>query len=308
LLTFAQKKVKKQLIVIQGPTASGKTALSIRLAKTLQTVILSADSRQFYTEMSIGTAKPSTEEQAGIPHYFIDSHSIHQPITAADFEREALVLLDDLFQQHNQIILVGGSGLFIDALCDGLDNLPHDPAIREQLNERMKTEGFESMVEELKAVDPTYVATMDQQNPVRIIRALEVYMVSGKPFSSFHLKTKKVRPFEIHRFVLDLPRELLYERINQRVDQMLDSGLLDEVKSLVPFQALQPLNTVGYSEFFDFLNGELTWEESVEKAKQNTRRYAKRQLTWFRKDKSAHWIQELNSENQCSIILERLLK
>jgi tRNA dimethylallyltransferase len=258
--------------------------------------------------MSIGTAKPSTEEQAGIPHYFIDSHSIHQPITAADFEREALVLLDDLFQHHNQIILVGGSGLFIDALCDGLDNLPHDPAIREQLNERMKTEGFESMVEELKAVDPTYVATMDQQNPVRIIRALEVYLVSGKPFSSFHLKTKKVRPFEIYRFVLDLPRELLYDRINQRVDQMLDSGLLDEVKSLVPFQALQPLNTVGYSEFFDFLNGELTWEESVEKAKQNTRRYAKRQLTWFRKDKSAHWIQELNSENQCSIILERLLK
>jgi tRNA dimethylallyltransferase len=277
--------------------------LAISLAKKMNTVILSADSRQFYKETSIGTAKPSLEEQAGIKHYFIDSHSIHQPLTAAHFEKEALEILKTEFQQHETIILVGGSGLFIDALCHGLDDVPHDENIKNQLNTEFESQGLAPLLAELEAKDPIFCAKVDLKNPVRIIRALEVIRITNKTFSSFHTFQAKKRPFEFQKFVIDLPRELLYERINKRVDIMLKNGLLQEVQGLLAWQNLSALNTVGYSELFDYLNNKISFEEAIELIKRNSRRYAKRQLTWFRRDEKAVWIQELTKENQVQKII-----
>ena len=269
----------------------------------MNTVILSADSRQFYKETSIGTAKPSLEEQAGIKHYFIDSHSIHQPLTAAHFEKEALEILKTEFQQHETIILVGGSGLFIDALCHGLDDVPHDENIKNQLNTEFESQGLAPLLAELETKDPIFYAKVDLKNPMRIIRALEVIRITNKPFSSFHAFESKKRPFEFQKFVIDLPRELLYERINIRVDVMVENGLLQEVQDLLAWQNLSALNTVGYSELFDYLNNKISLEEAIELIKRNSRRYAKRQLTWFRRDEKAIWIQELTTENQVQKII-----
>jgi tRNA dimethylallyltransferase len=277
--------------------------LAIALAKKMNTVILSADSRQFYKEISIGTAKPSLEEQAGIKHYFIDSHSIHQPLTSAQFEKEALEVLKTEFLRHETIILVGGSGLFIDALCHGLDDVPHDENIKNQLNTEFESQGLVPLLAELEAKDPIFYAKVDLKNPVRIIRALEVIRITDKPFSSFHAFESKKRPFEFQKFVIDLPRELLYDRINKRVEIMLENGLLHEVQNLLPWQNLSALNTVGYSELFDYLNNKISLEEAIELIKRNSRRYAKRQLTWFRRDEKAVWIQELTTENQVQKII-----
>jgi tRNA dimethylallyltransferase len=277
--------------------------LAIALAKNINSVILSADSRQFYKETSIGTAKPSLEEQAGIKHYFIDSHSIHQPLTSAQFEKEALEVLKTEFLRHETIILVGGSGLFIDALCHGLDDVPHDENIKNQLNNEFESQGLAPLLAELEAKDPIFYAKVDLKNPVRIIRALEVIRITDKPFSSFHAFQAKKRPFEFQKFVIDLPRELLYERINKRVDIMLKNGLLQEVQGLLAWQNLSALNTVGYSELFDYLNNKISFEEAIELIKRNSRRYAKRQLTWFRRDEKAVWIQELTKENQVQKII-----
>jgi tRNA dimethylallyltransferase len=277
--------------------------LAIALAKKMNTVILSADSRQFYKEISIGTAKPSLEEQAGIKHYFIDSHSIHQPLTSAQFEKEALEVLKTEFLRHKKIILVGGSGLFIDALCHGLDDVPHDENIKNQLNTEFESQGLVPLLAELEAKDPIFYAKVDLKNPVRIIRALEVIRITDKPFSSFHAFESKKRPFEFQKFVIDLPRELLYDRINKRVEIMLENGLLHEVQNLLPWQNLSALNTVGYSELFDYLNNKISLEEAIELIKRNSRRYAKRQLTWFRRDEKAVWIQELTTENQVQKII-----
>jgi tRNA dimethylallyltransferase len=277
--------------------------LAISLAKKMNTVILSADSRQFYKETSIGTAKPSLEEQAGIKHYFIDSHSIHQPLTAAHFEKEALEILKTEFQQHETIILVGGSGLFIDALCHGLDDVPHDENIKNQLNTEFESQGLAPLLAELETKDPIFYAKVDLKNPMRIIRALEVIRITNKPFSSFHAFESKKRPFEFQKFVIDLPRELLYERINIRVDVMVENGLLQEVQDLLAWQNLSALNTVGYAELFDYFNHKISLEEAIELIKRNSRRYAKRQLTWFRRDEKAIWIQELTTENQVQKII-----
>ncbi len=277
--------------------------MAIALAKNINSVILSADSRQFYKETSIGTAKPSLEEQAGIKHYFIDSHSIHQPLTSAQFEKEALEVLKTEFLRHETIILVGGSGLFIDALCHGLDDVPHDENIKNQLNNEFESQGLAPLLAELEAKDPIFYAKVDLKNPVRIIRALEVIRITDKPFSSFHAFQAKKRPFEFQKFVIDLPRELLYERINKRVDIMLKNGLLQEVQGLLAWQNLSALNTVGYSELFDYLNNKISFEEAIELIKRNSRRYAKRQLTWFRRDEKAVWIQELTKENQVQKII-----
>jgi tRNA dimethylallyltransferase len=277
--------------------------LAISLAKKMNTVILSADSRQFYKETSIGTAKPSLEEQAGIKHYFIDSHSIHQPLTAAHFEKEALEILKTEFQQHETIILVGGSGLFIDALCHGLDDVPHDENIKNQLNTEFESQGLAPLLAELETKDPIFYAKVDLKNPMRIIRALEVIRITNKPFSSFHAFESKKRPFEFQKFVIDLPRELLYERINIRVDVMVENGLLQEVQDLLAWQNLSALNTVGYAELFDYFNHKISLEEAIELIKTNSRRYAKRQLTWFRRDEKAIWIQELTTENQVQKII-----
>ncbi|MES2376139.1 MAG: tRNA (adenosine(37)-N6)-dimethylallyltransferase MiaA [Bacteroidota bacterium] len=281
----------KNLLVIAGPTASGKTAAAIRLAQHYKTVILSADSRQFYREMAIGTAKPTQAELAAAKHYFIDSHSITDLFSVGDFEKQGLALLYELFQTHDVVILVGGSGLYIKALCEGFDDIPQvDATIREQLNNEFTEKGAAALQDELKAVDPAYYNEVDLQNPQRIIRALEVYRNTGKPFSSFRKSTINNRPFNILKIGLDLPREILYNRINLRVDDMIKQGLTNEVANLIRYRDLNALNTVGYRELFDYFDGKTDLTRAIELIKQNTRHFAKRQMTWFRKDKTIHWL------------------
>ena len=280
----------KKLIVIAGPTASGKTSLAVALAKEFNCEILSADSRHFYTELSIGTAKPTPAEMDGVTHHFIDSHSIKNPLTAVGFEKEALTTLEGCFKKSNYAILVGGSGMFIKALVEGTDELPHDKTIQEKWNSLHKEKGIVFLQEQVRLKDPTYFAQMDTNNPVRLIRALEVMELTQRSMTELVTGTKKSRPFTTHYFVLNHPREVLYERINKRVDLMMENGLLAEVNSLLPFKGLQTLNTVGYKELFDYLDHQHTLADAVALIKQNTRRYAKRQLTWFRKVPNAIWL------------------
>ncbi|MFD0794964.1 tRNA (adenosine(37)-N6)-dimethylallyltransferase MiaA [Mucilaginibacter litoreus] len=279
------------LIVIAGPTASGKTAAAIQLAQHYNTVIISADSRQFFREMNIGTAKPTDAELAAAPHYFVNSHSVIEPFSVGDFERECLILLDELFKTYKVVILVGGSGLYIKAITEGFDDLPTaDPDIRDRLNTEMAIRGIGVLQERLKEVDPEYCKLVDINNPQRVIRALEVYESTGKPFSSYQTQSSKSRPFNVIKLALDMPREILYERINQRVDFMINEGLLQEVELLVPYRHYNALNTVGYTELFDYFEGKISLDAAVDLIKQNTRRFAKRQLTWFRKDKDIIWL------------------
>lgn len=282
--------MNKKLIVIAGPTASGKTALSVDLANRLNCAIISADSRQFYKELSIGTAKPTIEEQEGIPHYFIDSHSVETPLTSGQFEKQALATLGKLFSYSDYAILVGGSGMFIDALIYGIDDLPHDKKIRDYFNNEFEEKGLEFLQEELKAKDPEVAEKIDLQNPLRVIRALEIREILGKSQLDISKNTKIEREFETHYFVIDHPREALYERINLRVDDMFEKGLLEEVKSVEKWRNLQSLNTVGYKELFDYLDRKISLKEAKELIKRNSRRYAKRQLTWFRRNKDAIWL------------------
>lgn len=280
----------KRLIVIGGPTASGKTALSVALAKHYQTVVISADSRQFYKEMSVGTAKPTVEEMDGITHFFIDSHSITDEINAARFASKVTDLVADLFKNVDTLILTGGSGMFIDAFVFGLDNIPHDQEIAKQLNKQLEQEGLASLLTDLEEKDPVYYATVDRNNPMRVIRALEAIRITNQPFSSLRTGSKKEHPFKIEYFVLDLPRDLLYERINLRVDKMVENGLEQEVKNLIPYKNLKPLATVGYTELFRYFDGEIDRATCIDLIKQNSRRYAKRQLTWFKRNQIAQWI------------------
>jgi len=281
----------KTLIVIAGPTAVGKTAAAIKLARQLNTEIISADSRQFYREMSIGTAKPDAEELSQAKHHFIDSHSITENFTVGDFEKQALQLLDELFKTHDNVIMVGGSGLFIQAVTQGFDDLPTaNPAIRERLNQLFAERGIEYLQDKLKTADPYYYQEVDLNNPQRLIRALEVFEATGKPFSSYRKAIRNRRPFETVKIALNLPREILYDRINQRVDLMVKRGLIEEVRALLPYRHLNALNTVGYSELFDYFDGKIDLDTAISLIKQNTRRFAKRQLTWFRKDKEIKWL------------------
>jgi len=283
---------KKTLIAIVGPTAVGKTAMAISLAQYFKTEIISADSRQFYREMTIGTAKPDLEELASAPHHFINSHCITQDYSAGDFEREALHKLDDLFRQHDVVVMVGGSGLFVRALCEGLDDLPKaGDEVRERLNNEMAQLGLEQMKERLKTIDPAYYQIADIDNPQRVVRALEVFEATGKPMSFYHKKNLSKRPFDILTIGLNMARPQLYERINLRVERMMELGLLEEVKSLFPFRNKPALLTVGYAELFDYLDGNISLEEAVERIKQNSRRYAKRQITWFKKYGNTSWFQ-----------------
>lgn len=300
--------MNKLLLVIQGPTASGKTALSISLAKKLNTVIFSADSRQFYKEITIGTAKPTLDEQSGVLHYFIDSHSIHDKVTAASFVSESLPLLNKAFEKFDIVILVGGSGMYIDALCYGLDDLPVNQMIKNDLILHHQTNGLESLLDELKNCDPEYYHKVDKNNAVRIIRALEVIRISGKTFTSFLSGSKgNNHAFDIKKFTIDLERDILYDRINKRVDLMVDNGLEQEVHSVIEYRYLQALQTVGYTEWFDFIDGKFDKKETIERIKQNTRRYAKRQLTWFRRDKSAIWLKGKLLEEQVQEIESYLI-
>jgi tRNA dimethylallyltransferase len=282
----------KTLIVVAGPTAVGKTAAAIELAKHYHTVVISADSRQFFREMNIGTAKPSQQELAAVKHYFIDSHSITEPFSVGNFEKQGLALLNELFKTHDQVVLAGGSGLYIKAICEGFDDLPTaDTAVRERLNQELEEKGISYLQQKLLLADPAYYNEVDLGNPQRLIRALEVFESSGKPFSSFRQATVNKRPFNIIKLALNLPREVLYNRINDRVDLMIQQGLLAEVEALLPSRHLNALNTVGYAELFDYFDGKTNLEKAIEMIKQNTRRFAKRQLTWFRKDSSFHWFQ-----------------
>jgi tRNA dimethylallyltransferase len=279
------------LIVLTGPTASGKTAVAIDLAKYYKTVIVSADSRQFYREMSIGTAKPDDQELNTVPHYFVNSHSITETFPAGKYEMQCIDLLNDLFRTHNIVILAGGSGLFIKAVCEGFDDLPAvTPGTREKLNHQFSREGIAVLQDRLKAVDPSYFEQADINNPQRVIRALEVFESTGKPFSAYRKSTVNTRPFKIVKFGLQLPRKVLYERINRRVDDMIKRGLADEVESLLPYRNLNALNTVGYTELFDYFDGKTDLDTAIALIKQNTRRFAKRQMTWFGKDEKITWI------------------
>lgn len=284
--------MNKTLIVIVGPTGIGKTALAIVVARHFHTEIISADSRQFFKEMEIGTAKPSPQELAAAPHHFINSHSVETLFSTGDFEIQALATIEQLFKKNDLLVMVGGSGLYIDAVCTGLDDLPEiDLNIREQLNQQFINEGIEAIKKQLSEYDPEYYQKVDQANPQRMIRGLEVFLSTGIKLSAHLTNTKKVRPFKILKIGLNMDRSALYNRINQRVDKMMESGLLEEVKSLQSFRKYNALNTVGYSELFSYMDGDIPLKEAVEQIKQNTRRFAKRQLTWFRRDDNTAWFE-----------------
>lgn len=297
--------MNKTLIIIAGPTAIGKTTLAISLAKHFKTEIISADSRQFYREMNIGTAKPSAVELKEVKHHLINSHSVLDQFNAGDFEKESIELINKLFLDHDQLIMAGGSGLFINAVSHGFDQLPiAADEIRTYLNTILDEKGIKFLQNRLKKIDPVYYKEVDIFNPQRIIRALEVFESSGKTFSSLRTNIKKQRPFNIVKIGLNTDRNILYERINLRVDQMIKDGLIEEVEGLKSYRHLNPLNTVGYSEIFNYLDGKSTSEEAIEKIKQNTRRFAKRQITWLNKSEDINWfkpdefeliIQHLNS-------------
>ena len=279
---------KKYLIVLSGPTAIGKSKLSIELAQYFDTEIIAADSRQIYEKMNIGTAKVMPVEMQGVPHHLIGFHDIETPYSVGDYEQQALGILEEVFAEKDVAIVSGGTGFFIRALCDGLDEFPEVPnEIREELNGLLKNEGLEVLQKKLLEKDPAYYEVVDLQNPMRVIRALEVVRASGRPFSDFHKKKKVKRSFEPIYVCLEIPREQLYGRINLRVDQMVENGLIEEAKSLHPYRELNALQTVGYQELFDYFEGKTNLEYAIELIKRNSRRYAKRQMTWFRKDE--HW-------------------
>ncbi len=276
--------------MVAGPTAVGKTELCIKLAKKFQTAIISSDSRQFYKETDIGTAKPSHAEMQGVPHYFVNNLSIHDDYDVRQFEKDALLVLDDLFQTNDVVIMTGGSGLYIDAICNGFDAIPEvDPEIRRSLNQLYQDEGITALQEKLAELDPDYYKQVDSHNPQRLIRGCEVTIGTGKPFSSYRKRNKINRPFQVIKVGLKRERQELYDRINLRMDQMIAAGLFDEAERLFPFRQLNALQTVGYSEIFGYLEGRYDKDEAVRLLKRNSRRYAKRQMTWFRKDEEMQW-------------------
>lgn len=282
---------KPTLVVITGPTAVGKTALCVQLAQHYQTEIISADSRQFYKELAIGTAKPSIEEMQNVRHHFIDSHSITENYNVNRFEKDALVILEELFKTHKIVILTGGSGLFIDILCDGFDNdVPGSSTeVREEIKVLYDKYGIGILQEKLKQLDPNFYAEVDLNNFNRLERAIEVCLLTGKKFSEIRQGNKQERPFNILKIGLNRDRAELFERINRRVDLMIDAGLENEVKSVLNFKTNNALKTVGYSEMFDYLEGQISLAEAIDKIKVNSRRYAKRQLGWFNKTKDYQW-------------------
>ena len=293
----------KKLITISGPTASGKTDLSIKLASYLECSIISCDSRQFYKEMSIGTAVPTKSELSKIKHYCIQHKSIFETYTVGDFRHETLLLLKKLFQNKDYVIITGGSGLYMDSIVKGIDFFPEiNKNVREELNYNFNLKGIKYLQEQLSRLDPIYFSTVDINNQRRLIRALEVCISSGKPYSSFLNKRKNDYDFNIESFAIRTNRDVLYKRINARVDKMIEAGLIDEVKKLFKHKNLNPLNTVGYKEIFEFIEKKVSLEDSIEKIKQNTRRYAKRQITWL-KNKDYKWIDsDINLEEFIKMI------
>jgi tRNA dimethylallyltransferase len=280
----------KTLLVIAGPTASGKTDLAIEIAQAYKTEILSADSRQCYREMNIGTAKPDALQLSTVPHHFIHSHSIHDTVSAGSYETYVLSILETLFTTHDVVVCTGGTGMYIQALCHGLDPMPFVPASeKEAVQQEYDLHGLSWLQEEVKRLDPAFFVQCEQENPARLMRALSFFRTHQASILHFQQQPKAIRPFAIKRWAIDWPREELYQRIHQRVDNMMEAGLLEEVKSLVPFQHLPCLQTVGYTELFRHLAGEYTLETAIDKIKQHTRNYAKRQITWFRNQGDFLW-------------------
>lgn len=282
--------MSKRLLVIVGPTGSGKTDLSIRLALHYAAPILSTDSRQVYRGMPIGTAQPSDEQRQAVEHHFIASHDVKDNLNCGEYEVQALARLENLFACHDYVVAVGGSGLYVRALCEGMDDLPQtDDALRAELSQRFEAEGLEPLAAQLRELDPVYYEAVDRSNPARVMRALEVCLQTGLPYSAQRTGERRPRPFEIVKIGIDMPRDELYDRINRRVDQMLADGLEAEARAMYPYRALNALQTVGYREFFDYFDGRTSYDEAVELIKRNSRRYAKRQLTWFRRDSEIRW-------------------
>lgn len=284
------EELKGNLVVIVGPTAVGKTDLCVRLAQHFDAEVISSDSRQLYKEMQVGTARPTLQEMQGVKHHFIGSHSVNELYSAGDFERDVDRLLGTYFQQKDMAILSGGTGLFVRAVLHGLDDMPSAPEeLRAGLMRRLETQGLEVLQKELMARDPAACRDMDMQNPQRVVRALEVCISTGKPFSQFRVKEPKTHDYNLIKIGLERPREKLYDRINRRVDLMLEQGLVEEVRSLLPFENKNALQTVGYKEVFGYLHGEYDYPAMTELLKRNTRRYAKRQMTWFKNQDTFQW-------------------
>ena len=292
LLVAIVKKFSNTIIIIVGPTASGKTALSLQLAEHLQTSIISADSRQCFKELNIGVAKPSAEELNRVKHYFINSHSIFENVTAQTFEEYSLHAVQEIFRHSKYAVMVGGTGLYIKAFCEGLDAIPgFDETIRKEIIEAYSKYGLGWLQNEVKEKDFLFWKTGEQQNPQRLMRALEVFLTTGQSITRFQTKTKRKRAFEIIKIGLNIPKEQLHYNINTRVDKMVENGLIQEVESLTPYKDRNALQTVGYKEMFEYLEGHLSLVNAIDGIKINTRQYAKRQMTWFRKDKSICWIE-----------------
>ena len=289
-MTEAMMSGRKRLIVIVGATGSGKTDLSIGVAEHFAAPIISTDSRQFYRGMAIGTAQPSREQMARVEHHLVDCLDVTDDFNCGAYERVALEQLSLLFQKHDTVVAVGGSGLYIKALCEGMDDLPDaEPALRKELLSRLENEGLESLVEQLKELDEAYYNEVDRYNPQRVLRAVEVCLTTGQPYSLLRKGGAKKRDFEIVKVGINYPREELYDRINRRVDMMMAEGLEAEARAMLPLRHLNALQTVGFSEMFDYFDGTISKEEAVELIKRNSRRYAKRQMTWFRRDKEIRW-------------------
>lgn len=285
----------KTLVVITGPTAVGKTQLCLDLAQRLGTPIINADSRQIYRDLKIGTAAPTEEQLRQVHHYFVGTLSLDEYYSASMYEQQTIALLEKLFQDNDYALMTGGSMMYIDAVCHGIDDIPTvDEQTRETLKRRLQEEGLESLCEELKRLDPQHYEVVDLQNPRRVVHALEICLMTGNTYTSYRKAERKERPFKIIKIGLTRPREELYQRINSRVDQMMEQGLLEEAQRLYPQRHLNALNTVGYKELFNYMDGIWTLDEAVERIKGNTRRYARKQLTWFKKDLDVIWAHPTN--------------
>ena len=292
------KPRKNTLIVIVGPTASGKTGVAIDVANYFGTEIISADSRQFYKEIPIGTAAPDIKELSLVKHHFVGHLSVFDDYNVSRYEKDVLALLKQKFQQHSLMVMAGGSGMYIDAVCHGIDELPDpDEQIRSELNQTFLEKGIEALQQQLKILDLPYYHEVDLQNPKRLMRAIEVCLQTGKRFSDLRKHKPASRDFNIIKIGLSLPRETLYNRINQRTDMMIKNGWLEEARAVYPYKHLNSLNTVGFKELFNYLSGEWPIETAIEKIKTNTRRYAKRQITWFKRDSATHWFHPSEERN-----------